>query len=118
MCTEATYQPIVFLVEPYSLRGHIQFGEINGTERDCSRAKSKIGFEVYGNVIPEGRAIYTRNSESVCPRESLKFDPPAQSKRCNQDVFRHMTKINEFGLNFTFENVSSHSNFDRKVMMI
>lgn len=106
MCTEATYQPIVFFVEPYSLRGLIHFGESNGTDKDCSEAKSKVAFEIFGNVIPERRAAYTRHSDSVCPRELLKFDPPAQNKQCNRNVFHHISKINEFGLNLTFESVS------------
>lgn len=106
MCTEATFQPIVFLVEPYSLRGSIHSGVSNRTEKDCSDAKSKVAFEIYSNVMPQGRAAYAQHSDSVCPREVLKFDPPAQNKQCNRNVFRHMTKINEFGLNFTFENVS------------
>lgn len=111
MCTEATYQPIVFLVEPYSLRGYVHFGENNGTEKDCSKTQSKIAFEIYGDVMPEGKAVYTRSSESLCPRELLKFDPPAQNNRCNREIFRHLTKINEFGMNFTFENVSTGLNF-------
>lgn len=105
MCTEAIYQPIVFLVEPYSLRGLIQFGESNRTEKDCAKTASKIAFEIYGNVLPEGRAIYKRNSKSSCPRELLKFDPPVQNKYCNRNEFQQITKINELGLNFTFENV-------------
>lgn len=109
MCTEAIYQPIVFLIEPYSLRGLIQFGNINGTENDCSNAKSKIKFEIYGDVLPTEKSVYKMNDESVCPRELLKFDPPAQNRRCNRNFFRQMTKINEIGLNFTFQNVSARS---------
>lgn len=112
LCTEATYQPIVFLVEPYSMRGHIHYGETNGTEKDCSGTESKIAFELYGDVTSEEKAVHAGSNDSVCPRDLLKFDPPAQNKQCNREDFRHLTKINEFGMNFTFENVSfGHADF-------
>lgn len=110
LCTDATYQPIVFLQKPYSLRGSTNFGYTNATEKGCPNDSSKIIFDIHGDVLTESKSAYVQthvySGEADCPREVLKFEPPAQNKLCDRNIFSYMTTINEFGLNVTFEKVT------------
>lgn len=110
LCTDATYQPIVFLTKPYSVNGITHFGYTNATDKGCPKDNSKIIFNIHGDVLTESKSAYTQTvahkGETDCPREVLKFEPPAQNKLCDRNIFSYMTTINEFGLNVTFEKVN------------
>lgn len=104
----------MFLTKPYSLHGTTYFGYTpNASEPGCPQQESKIVFDIYGDVLTESKSAYAQSDvysgESECPREVLKFEPPAQNKLCDRNMFSYMTTINEFGLNVTFENVSGFS---------
>lgn len=109
LCTEGTYEPIVFLRKPYSLTGLIVFGDIEAGQKGCPKNQSKITIKTYANTV-YAAADYTNKDdeyidENVCPRQLLKFNPPAQSKICRKEIFQNMTKINDFGIDISFENV-------------
>lgn len=92
------------------MNGITYFGYTNSTEKSCPKDKSKIIFNIYGDVLTESKSAYAQTNahsgESNCPREVLKFEPPAQNKLCDRNIFSYMTTINEFGLNVTFEKVN------------
>lgn len=108
------YEPIVFLVRPYSLRGFIYFGDSNETQPQCPQDQTNITFEVHADVSQEAKIDYKTDGnvlegELICPREILKFTPPAQNDKCTRRIFPQITTLREYGLNFTFENVSASS---------
>lgn len=101
---------MVFLSKPHSLRAQIVFGDIE-TTKGCPKNKSRVNFNFEADVSPNTRQLYNDpkqfySRESVCPREFLKFDPPAQNKHCTRDVSPHLTDVNQFNLSVSFRNVS------------
>lgn len=107
LTSEATYEPIVFLKQPYQLRGNISFGTRNKTTKTLLENSSEISFQVFADVLDSTKTAYNEISDTPhCPREVLKFSPPPQNKRCDQCVFRELTTLHDYGFNVTFHNVS------------
>lgn len=110
MCTEGFYEPIVFLKKPYSLRGQVVFGDSDEGQKGCPKNKTKITFNTIANVLENAAAVYSSTkklgNEDTCPRQILKFNPPALSENCRRDAFPYLTTIYEYGLNTSFQNVS------------
>lgn len=98
--------------QPYLLRGNITFGNRNpDTRTEADKNSSKIDFELFANIVngadtAYGKIINSADSISKCPREILKFNPPPQSKYCDQNVYRDLTTLHDYGFNITFSNVS------------
>lgn len=103
LTTEATYEPIVFLKQPYLLHGKIQFGEM-ATVFDMPEIK----FHAFADTLNSVKSAYDTVSDTKqCPRQVLKFNPPPQSILCDRCVYKDLTTLHDFGINITFHNVSS-----------
>lgn len=115
---EATYEPIVFLKQPYLLRGNVKFGPNKDDKSTTADGKvSSVDFELNADILPESGRLYDQlggskaNSATRCPAEILKFSPPPQNRYCDQSIYRALTTVHEYGMNVTFANVSSGRSF-------
>lgn len=107
---EATYEPIVYLKQPYTFRGSISFGNKSISTDSELEDSTKIELDIFADVLNVAKLNYGKISDaSNCPREILKFRPPPQNKFCDQNVHSDLTTIHDYGLNITFSNVSSIS---------
>lgn len=107
LTTEATYEPIVFLKQPYLLHGKISFGETS-----VLFDKPEIKFHAFADILNSVKSTYdTVPDTKHCPRQVLKFNPPPQSILCDRNTYKDLTTLHEFGINITFLNVSSCCSF-------
>lgn len=101
---DATYEPIVFLKQPYLLQGSVSFGNQNDSTQLPLKNETRITFDVFANILNDAISGYGNISNKArCPREVLKFSPPPQIPSCD---YRYLTALHNFGLNITFQNVS------------
>lgn len=106
---DATYEPIVFLKQPYLLQGSLSFGNRNETIKTLLENPTKISFQIFADILQSAKSGYeTIEDTKHCPREVLKFSPPPQNQQCDQTVYQELTTIHEYGLNISFHNVSHH----------
>lgn len=104
------YEPIVFLKQPYTLRGSISFGN-KSISSDSFENPSRIEFDLFADVLNSAKLDYGKLSDvPECPREILKFAPPPQNRYCDQIVYHDLTTLHDYGLNVTFFNVSKREN--------
>lgn len=104
----------MFLKQPYLLRGNITFGNKNSSIASTIENPSQIVFELFANILSNAKTTYEQlsNDDSIvkcdsnCPREILKFNPPPKNVYCDQNIYRDLTTLHDFGLNITFSNVS------------
>lgn len=107
LTSEATYEPIVFLKQPYSLQGSISFGNKNETSQIILENPTEIRFDVFADISKSANGVTEKEADSKdCSRDVLKFSPPPQNKVCDQNVYKHLTTLRDYGLNITFHNVS------------
>lgn len=111
LCTEGFYEPIVFLQKPYSLRANIAFGDIDEGQKGCPKNQSRLVLNANANIADNVLAIYNNNeaklpNENVCPRQVLKFQPPALTNNCRKNSFADLTTIQDYQLNISLQNVS------------
>lgn len=108
MCFEGIYEPLVFLKNPDIFHGSVVFGDIQIMKK-CPKDKSRIDMTLtYG---PDSSALEIYNSrqletDGVCPREVLRFDPPPELPYCSNEAYRPITSIAEFTAQLKFTNVS------------
>lgn len=112
LCSDGSYEPMVFLSKAHSIHAQIAFGDME-TLKGCPKNKSRINFNFKADVSSGTHQLYNDpkeiySSEPVCPREFLKFDPPARNQHCTQDVLPHLTDVNKFNLSVSFRNVSKN----------
>lgn len=104
--SEATYEPIVFLKQPYSLQGSISFGRKNETNEPLFENSTKITFDMFADIQKSADVAPERITGSkIRTDELLKFSPPPQNAQCDQYVYKHLTTLQDYGLNITFHNV-------------
>lgn len=104
---DATYEPIVFLKQPYLLRGSFSFGNKTEITKIVMENSTKVNFEIFADTLQSAKNAYeTIVDYENCPKEVLKFSPPPQNQQCDQSVFQELTTIHDYGLNVTFHNVS------------
>lgn len=107
LTSEATYEPIVFLKQPYALRGNVSFGSKNETSKLIMENPTKIRFDAFADIANNRNDIYDTISKSKCrSRDILKFSPPPQNLECDQNVYKQLTTLQDYGLNISFYNVS------------
>lgn len=110
LCTDAVYEPIVFLQKPYSLRVHAFFGDLQDGQKGCPKNQSRLVLTAVADVATNVAQVYRNgeksNQERICPREVLKFQPPALSNNCRRDSFADLTTIQNYAVNISLENVS------------
>lgn len=86
------------------LHGKISFGETSSTQYD----KPEIQFHAFADTLNSVKSTFDTVSETKhCPRQVLKFNPPPQSILCDRNTYKDLTTLHEFGINITFNNVSS-----------
>lgn len=104
LTSEATYEPIVFLKQPYLLHGTISFGETSKTLFE----NPEIKFHAFADVLSSAKSTFDIVSDTKhCPRQVLKFNPPPQSILCDRNTYKDLTTLHDFGVNITFHNVST-----------
>lgn len=112
---DATYEPIVFLKQPYLVQGVVSFGYRNKTTTTQLQNPTNINFELFADTLSTTKNAYEKLPNTKhCPRDVLKFNPPPQNKQCDRNSYRDLTTIHEYGMNVTFQNVSPNdfsSNF-------
>lgn len=110
LCTEGVYEPIVFPSKPYSLRANVVFGDAEAGQKGCPKNHTRFTLNAIANVNENVANLYKNakwnQHEDLCPRQILKFQPPALSNNCRKDTFAALTTINEYSLNVSLQNVS------------
>lgn len=107
MTSEALYEPIVFLKQPYWMHGSISFGYKNHTL--IYDNPTEIKFQAFADVLNSAKIKYQSLSNlKHCPRDVLKFSPPPQRVQCDQSTYQDLTELRQYGINISFHNVSLH----------
>jgi len=107
MCFEGIYEPLVFLKNPHNFHGSLVFGD-NQITKKCPKDKSRLDMAFsYGT---DSKALEMYNSgrlekENSCPRETLRFDPPARIPYCRNDAYEPITAMGEFSTQLKYTNM-------------
>lgn len=62
---------------------------------------------MFADIQKSAINVPDRVTESkICTQDVLKFSPPPQNAHCDQNLYKHLTTLQDYGLNITFVNVS------------
>lgn len=110
LCTEAVFEPIVFLTKPYSIRANVAFGDLEDGQKGCPKNQTRLVLHAIADVAAHAADAYRSSvksdGERSCPREVLKFQPPALISSCRRHAYTDWTTIRNYALNMSLHNVS------------
>lgn len=108
----------MLLKQSYLLQGGVSFGFKNDSTQIALDNSTKITFEAFADVLSNVIIAYDQIPVGKqCPKEILKFSPPPQNGNCDQNIYRNLTTIQNYGLNISFHNVSISRRFHLKLLL-
>lgn len=103
------YKHLILLKRPFTFDGFIEFGhqDANGVVLEPI---ARISISTVAGSSDRALSLYNsetiEDSESTCPRQMLRFNPPPSVKYCDKETFREISMLSQYAANIRFTNVS------------
>lgn len=105
---KGVYKHLILFKRSFSFDGFVEFASQNELGLNVTPV-ARITFKTAAGFSDQAIALYNNGtfdeSETICPRQMLRFNPPPSVTYCDKEAYREISTLSQYAANIRFSNV-------------